>query len=143
MLNSENVQEDGVYLLENGEDGLIYLGNMVNPATLEQIFGVSSLAALPVQASLFTISLTILKLLGLSFLVWLEYNNTEYTLWKLRLYNITMSVIVTWQMNFLQLALDQFDNELSRKVNEIVNEIRRQRCSYLRLRLCRRGEPSG
>ncbi|OQU83439.1 hypothetical protein SORBI_3005G114800 [Sorghum bicolor] len=90
MLNSENVQEDGVYLLENGEDGLIYVGNMVNPGTLEQIFGVSSLAALPVQ-----------------------------------------------------LALDQFDNELSRKVNEVVNEIRRQRCSYLRLRLCRRGEPSG
>jgi protein transport protein SEC24 len=57
MLNSENVQEDGVYLLENGEDGLIYVGNMVNPATLEQIFGVSSLAALPAQASLFTISL--------------------------------------------------------------------------------------
>lgn len=52
MLNSENVQEDGVYLLENGEDGLIYVGNMVNPATLEQIFGVSSLATLPVQASL-------------------------------------------------------------------------------------------
>ncbi|RLM57913.1 hypothetical protein C2845_PM18G06560 [Panicum miliaceum] len=69
MLNSENVQEDGVYLLENGEDGLIYVGNM--------------------------------------------------------------------------LVLKQFDNELSRKVDEIVNEIRRQRCSYLRLRLCRRGEPSG
>ncbi|CAN6362943.1 unnamed protein product [Urochloa humidicola] len=90
MLNSENVQEDGVYLLENGEDGLIYVGNIVNPATLEQIFGVNSLAALPVQ-----------------------------------------------------LVLEQFDNELSRKVNEVVNEIRRQRCSYLRLRLCRRGEPSG
>jgi protein transport protein SEC24 len=56
MLNSENVQEDGVYLLENGEDGLIYVGNMVNPATLEQIFGVSSLAALPVQASPFVVS---------------------------------------------------------------------------------------
>ncbi|XP_062197191.1 protein transport protein SEC24 B-like [Phragmites australis] len=90
MLNSENVLEDGVYLLENGEDGLIYVGNMVNPVTLEQIFGVSSLAALPIQ-----------------------------------------------------LVLEQFDNELSRKVNEVVNEIRRQRCSYLRLRLCRRGEPSG
>jgi len=57
MLNSENVQEDGVYLLENGEDGLIYVGNMVNPATLEQIFGVSSLAALPVLASLVVVSL--------------------------------------------------------------------------------------
>jgi protein transport protein SEC24 len=90
MLNSENVHEDGIYLLENGEDGLIYVGNMVNPVTLEQVFGVSSVAALPVQ-----------------------------------------------------LVLEQFDNELSRKVNEVVNEIRRQRCSYLRLRLCRRGEPSG
>ncbi|GJN25091.1 hypothetical protein PR202_gb12878 [Eleusine coracana subsp. coracana] len=69
MLNSENVHEDGIYLLENGEDGLIYVGNM--------------------------------------------------------------------------LVLEQFDNKLSRKVNEVVNEIRRQRCSYLRLRLCRRGEPSG
>ena len=57
MLSSENVQEDGVYLLENGEDGLIYVGNMVNPATLEQIFGVSSLAALPVLASLVVVSL--------------------------------------------------------------------------------------
>jgi protein transport protein SEC24 len=35
-------------------------------------------------------------------------------------------------MNWLQLVLEQFDNELSRKVNEVVNEIRRQRCSYLR-----------
>jgi hypothetical protein len=32
----------------------------------------------------------------------------------------------------LQLVLEQFDNEFSRKVNEVVNEIRRQRCSYLR-----------
>ncbi|KAF2910869.1 protein transport protein SEC24 B isoform X2 [Oryza sativa Japonica Group] len=90
MLNSENIREDGVYLLENGEDGLIYVGNVVEPTILEQIFGVSSLAALPSQA-----------------------------------------------------VLEQFDNELSRKVNEVINEIRRQRCSYLRLRLCRRGEPSG
>ncbi|KAL6630501.1 hypothetical protein ACP70R_028574 [Stipagrostis hirtigluma subsp. patula] len=90
MLNSENISEDGVYLLENGEDGLIYVGSTVNPSVLEQMFGVSSLAALPSQ-----------------------------------------------------LVLEQFDNELSRKVNEVVNEIRRQRCSYLRLRLCKRGEPSG
>ncbi|KAF0896612.1 hypothetical protein E2562_026314 [Oryza meyeriana var. granulata] len=90
MLNSENIREDGIYLLENGEDGLIYVGNLVDPTILEQIFGVSSLAALPSQV-----------------------------------------------------VLEQFDNELSRKVNEVINEIRRQRCSYLRLRLCRRGEPSG
>jgi protein transport protein SEC24 len=57
MLNSENVHEDGIYLLENGEDGLFYVGNMVNPVTLEQVFGVSSVAALPVQVSLFMVSL--------------------------------------------------------------------------------------
>jgi len=89
-LNSENIQDDGIYLLENGEDGFIYVGNAVNTATLEQIFGLSSLAGVPNQ-----------------------------------------------------LVLEQFDNELSRKVNEVVNEIRRQRCSYLRLRLCQKGDPSG
>ncbi|CAN6333808.1 unnamed protein product [Urochloa humidicola] len=89
-LNSENIHDDGVYLLENGEDGFIYVGNSVNPVILEQIFGVSSLAGVPNQ-----------------------------------------------------LVLEPFDNELSRKVNEVVNEIRRQRCSYLRLRLCKKGDPSG
>ncbi|GJN12878.1 hypothetical protein PR202_ga31198 [Eleusine coracana subsp. coracana] len=89
-LNSENIRDDGVYFMENGEDGLLYVGNSVHPAILEQLFGVSSLAAVPNQ-----------------------------------------------------LVLEQFDNELSRKVNEVVNEIRRQRCSYLRLRLCKKGDPSG
>ncbi|GJN13349.1 hypothetical protein PR202_gb00042 [Eleusine coracana subsp. coracana] len=88
-LNSENIRDDGVYFMENGEDGLLYVGNSVHPAILEQLFGVSS-AAVPNQ-----------------------------------------------------LVLEQFDNELSRKVNEVVNEIRRQRCSYLRLRLCKKGDPSG
>uniref|UniRef100_A0A453K554 Gelsolin-like domain-containing protein n=1 Tax=Aegilops tauschii subsp. strangulata TaxID=200361 RepID=A0A453K554_AEGTS len=89
-LNSENIQDNGIYLLENGEDGFIHVRNAVNPATLEQIFGFSSLAGAP---------------------------------------NL--------------LVLEQFDNVLSRKVNEVVNEIRRQRCSYLRLRLCQKGDPSG
>ena len=64
MLNSENVREGGVYLLENGEDGLIYVGNMVDPTTLEQMFRVSSLAALPIQASLFTVFLSIFEVIG-------------------------------------------------------------------------------
>ncbi|KAK1280737.1 Protein transport protein Sec24-like [Acorus gramineus] len=42
-----------------------------------------------------------------------------------------------------QFVVEQFDNELSRKFNDVVNEVRRQRCSYLRLRLCRKGDPSG
>nr|CAD1818545.1 unnamed protein product [Ananas comosus var. bracteatus] len=89
-LSSEHLNDDGIYLLENGEDGLIYVGNMVSPDTLQHLFGVSSLDGVPNQ-----------------------------------------------------LVLQQFDNDLSQKVNEVVNEIRRQRCSYLRLRLCRKGDPSG
>ncbi|KAK6943539.1 Sec23/Sec24, helical domain [Dillenia turbinata] len=42
-----------------------------------------------------------------------------------------------------QFVLQQYDNPLSKKLNEIVNEIRRQRSSYLRLRLCKKGDSSG
>ncbi|XP_017698115.3 protein transport protein Sec24-like At4g32640 [Phoenix dactylifera] len=89
-LSSEHINEDGIYLLENGEDGLIYVANMVNSDILQQLFGVSSADGIPTQ-----------------------------------------------------LVLQQFDNDLSKKLNDVVNEIRRQRCSYLRLRLCRKGDPSG
>ncbi|GAB2282340.1 Protein transport protein Sec24C [Dionaea muscipula] len=42
-----------------------------------------------------------------------------------------------------QFVLQQLNNPLSKKFNEVINEIRRQRCSYLRLRLCKKGDPSG
>lgn len=89
-LSSENIQDNGIYLLENGEDALIYVGSTVNPDTIEQLFGVASADGIPTQ-----------------------------------------------------LVLKQYDNDLSRKLNDLVNEIRRQRCSYLRFRLCRKGDPSG
>ncbi|KAG6535448.1 hypothetical protein ZIOFF_000421 [Zingiber officinale] len=90
FLSSEHIKDDGIYLLENGEDGLIYIGNMANQDTLQQLFGVSSVEGLPSQ-----------------------------------------------------LALQQFDNPLSKKLNDVLNEIRQQRCSYLRLWVCRKGAPSG
>ncbi|KAG6517087.1 hypothetical protein ZIOFF_020467 [Zingiber officinale] len=43
----------------------------------------------------------------------------------------------------MQLVLQQFDNDLSDKLSDAMNEIRQQRCSYLRLRLCKKGDPSG
>ncbi|KAJ6842510.1 protein transport protein Sec24-like [Iris pallida] len=89
-LSSEHVNDDGIYLLENGEDCLIYIGNMVDPDILQQIFGTPSVEGIPSQ-----------------------------------------------------LVLEQFDNDLSKKLNNVVNEIRRQRCSYLRLRLCKKGDQSG
>ncbi|XP_043719097.1 protein transport protein Sec24-like At4g32640 isoform X2 [Telopea speciosissima] len=89
-LFSENIIDDGIFLLENGEDCLIYVGNSVNSDILQQIFGISSVDEIPAQ-----------------------------------------------------FVLQQYDNPLSKKVNEVVNEIRRQRCSYLRLRLCKKADPSG
>ncbi|KDO80627.1 hypothetical protein CISIN_1g040148mg [Citrus sinensis] len=37
----------------------------------------------------------------------------------------------------------QYDNPLSKKFNDVVNEMRRERCSYLRPRSCQEGDLSG
>ncbi|KAG8379493.1 hypothetical protein BUALT_Bualt07G0094200 [Buddleja alternifolia] len=84
-LSSEHISDDGIYLLENGEDCLIYVGNSVQPNILQQLFSISSVE---------------------------------------------------------EISNQQNDNPLSKKLNAIVNEIRRQRCSYLRLRLCKKGDSS-
>ncbi|XP_020211286.1 protein transport protein Sec24-like At4g32640 [Cajanus cajan] len=89
-LSSEHISDDGVYLLENGHDCLIYVGDSVSPDIVRKLFGVATIDEVP---TLF--------------------------------------------------VLQQHDNPLSKKLNEVVNEIRRQRCSYLRLKLCRKGDPSG
>ncbi|XP_038725298.1 protein transport protein Sec24-like At4g32640 [Tripterygium wilfordii] len=89
-LSSEHVSDEGIYLLENGDDGLIYIGNSVHSDILTQLFGFSSIDEIPTQ-----------------------------------------------------FVLQQYDNPLSKKLNDVVNEIRRQRCSYLRLKLCKKGDPSG
>lgn len=89
-LSSEHVTDEGIYLLENGDDALIYVGNSVDADILSKLFGTSSVDEIPTQ-----------------------------------------------------FVLQQYENPLSKKLNEVVNEIRRQRCSYLRLRLCKKGDPSG
>ncbi|KAJ0745650.1 putative Zinc finger, Sec23/Sec24-type, sec23/Sec24, trunk domain, sec23/Sec24, helical [Helianthus annuus] len=89
-LSSEHVSDDGIYLLENGEDCLIYVGSSVDPDIMQKLFGFSSVSEIPSQ-----------------------------------------------------FVLQQYDNPLSKKLNEVVNEIRSQRCNYLRLKLCKKGDPSG
>ncbi|KAL5070735.1 hypothetical protein RYX36_021622 [Vicia faba] len=89
-LSSEHISDDGIYLLENGHDCLIYAGESVNPDIVRKLFGVSTVDEIPTH-----------------------------------------------------FVLQQFDNPLSKKLNEVVNEIRRQRFCYLRLKLCRKGDPSG
>ncbi|PON36117.1 Zinc finger, FYVE/PHD-type [Parasponia andersonii] len=84
-LSSEHVDDNGIYLLENGQDCLIYIGNTADSTLLKQLFGISSADEVPTQ---------------------------------------------------------QYDNPPSKKLNNVMNEIRRQRCSYLRLKLCKRGDPS-
>ncbi|OMO96448.1 hypothetical protein COLO4_15270 [Corchorus olitorius] len=83
-LSNEFVSEEGIYLLENGIDGLIYIGSFVDSDILQQLFGISSADQAPTQ-----------------------------------------------------LVLQQYDNPLSKKLNHVVNEIRRQR-----LTVCKRGDPS-
>ncbi|GAB4858715.1 Protein transport protein Sec24C [Ancistrocladus abbreviatus] len=89
-LSSEHVSDEGIYLLENGIDALIYIGNSSDHHILQQLFGISSVDEIPAQ-----------------------------------------------------FVLQQYDNPLSRKFNEVINEIRRQRSSYLRLKLCKKGDSSG
>ncbi|CAN7022267.1 unnamed protein product [Brassica rapa subsp. trilocularis] len=89
-LTSEDLRDDGVYFLENGDDGLIYVGESVNSDILMKLFNVPSAADIPSQY-----------------------------------------------------VLEKYDNQLSKKFNDVVNEIRRQRSSYLRLKLCKRGDPTG
>ncbi|KAF4370869.1 hypothetical protein G4B88_012669 [Cannabis sativa] len=74
-LSSEHISDNGIYLLENGQDCLIYIGSTADPALLKQLFGISSVDEVTPQ---------------------------------------------------------QYDNPLSKRLNEVMNEIRRQRCSYLR-----------
>ncbi|XVE95488.1 hypothetical protein REPUB_Repub02eG0102100 [Reevesia pubescens] len=89
-LSSEHVSDDGIYLLENGEDALIYFGSSVDSSILQQLFGFTSVDEVPTQ-----------------------------------------------------FVMQQYDNPLSKKFNDVVNVIRRQRCSYLRMKLCKKGDPSG
>jgi protein transport protein SEC24 len=88
-LSSENLEHDGIYLLENGEDALLYVNLQASREVLHQLFGVHSVDELVVG----------------------------------------------------QFSLQEYDNDLSRRLNEVINEIRRQRCSYLRLRLLKRNDP--
>ncbi|KAI5067109.1 hypothetical protein GOP47_0017637 [Adiantum capillus-veneris] len=88
-LSSENLESEGVFLLETGEDAFIYAGKGVSSETLFQLFGVQSVN----------------------------------------------------EMQTNQFVLQEFDNDASRKLNALVNEIRKERCSYLRFHWCRRGDP--
>uniref|UniRef100_A0A1J3JSF0 Protein transport protein Sec24-like CEF n=3 Tax=Noccaea caerulescens TaxID=107243 RepID=A0A1J3JSF0_NOCCA len=89
-LQSENLKDEGVYFLENGDDALIYVGESVNSDILQKLFDVPSAAEIPSQY-----------------------------------------------------VLQKYDNQLSKKFNDVVNEIRRQRSSYLRIKLCKKGDPTG
>ncbi|XP_074281071.1 protein transport protein SEC24 C-like [Silene latifolia] len=89
-LSSEHLSDEGIYLLENGDDALVYVTSSVDPSILQCLFGTPSVDQLPTQ-----------------------------------------------------FVLQQYDNALSKKFNEVINEIRRQRCSYLRFKLCKKGDPSG
>lgn len=47
------MSEEGIYLLENGEDCLVYVGNLVDRDILQQLFGISSVDEIPAQVLLY------------------------------------------------------------------------------------------
>lgn len=51
-LSSEHVSDDGIYLLESGEDCLIYIGNSANPYIIQKLLGISSVDEIPSQVSM-------------------------------------------------------------------------------------------
>ncbi|KAG8493879.1 hypothetical protein CXB51_011324 [Gossypium anomalum] len=50
-LSSEHACDDGIYLLENGEDALIYFGSSMDSSILQQLFGFTSVDEVPTQLS--------------------------------------------------------------------------------------------
>ena len=48
-LSTEHVNDGGIYLLENGDDCLIYIGNSVDSDILRQLFCISSVDEIPAQ----------------------------------------------------------------------------------------------
>lgn len=48
-LSSEHISDTGIYLLENGEDCLIYVGNSADPNVIHQLLGISSVEEIPAQ----------------------------------------------------------------------------------------------
>jgi hypothetical protein len=93
-------------LLENGEDGFIYVGNSVNPVTLEQIFGVSSLARVPDQVSLAPPHLSTFTLWFLNLLqMWIIARIVHYTPFENKKWVCPRPIIC--EMLF---ALDKFFN---------------------------------
>ena len=52
-LSSEHVSNDGIYLLENGEDALIYFGSSVDSSILQQLFGFTSVDEVSTQVFCF------------------------------------------------------------------------------------------
>lgn len=47
-LSSENLEHDGIYLLENGEDAMLYVNSQASREVLYQLFGVHSIDELQV-----------------------------------------------------------------------------------------------
>ncbi len=89
-LSAEKLEQDGLYLLENGEEVFIWVGRSTPRQTLVDVFGVEHVDSLSAATT----------------------------------------------------VLPRLDNPNSKAVNAFVDAIRRQRSSYMRTRILKRGDPS-
>ncbi|KAG1370090.1 hypothetical protein COCNU_15G004560 [Cocos nucifera] len=110
-LSSEHVNDDGIYLMENGFVNSLFIFFHLETAwtaklVLQQFDNDLSKKLNDVVNEIRRQRCSYLRTFGAVF----DYAEKEIH----------------------QLVLQQFDNGLSKKLNDVVNEIRRQRCSYLR-----------
>ncbi|CAI5962237.1 unnamed protein product [Closterium sp. NIES-65] len=135
-LSSEKLEPDGVFLVENGEEAVVWEQQKQQNGTEEEQQHEHLPSALPLSSEKLEPDGVFLVENGEEAVVWVGREADSHLLFDL--FGLR-SVDEIAPGPFL---LQEFDNPASRKLNAIVNEIRRQRCSYLRLRLLKRGDPS-
>lgn len=72
-LSSEHISNDGIYLLENGHDCLIYVGDSVSSDILQRLFGFATVDEIPTL---------VLSSLSFSSVFWFSIDS-----WSVKFYN--------------------------------------------------------
>ncbi|CAI5520886.1 unnamed protein product [Closterium sp. Naga37s-1] len=126
-LSSEKLEPDGVFLVENGEEAVVWEQQKQQNGTEEEQQHEHLPSALPLSSEKLEPDGVFLVENGEEAVVWVGREADSHLLFYL--FGLR-SVDEIAPGPFL---LQEFDNPASRKLNAIVNEIRRQRCSYLRM----------
>ena len=134
-LSAEKVEPEGVYLLENGFEAWVFVGKSVDPATCQALFGERGREQSAVHRRWTALPNFSGRLQPSHHCV--AYSNvSSHPLPNLPIGLPSLEALDPQQA----VPLPALDTPLSRKVHALLNEVRRQRSAYLRLRVVRRGD---